>query len=439
MPFYRCAEISTYALLNFLPFIFIYLYIIKDHLRFSKPTVALVVGMLAVLNITNLMIVVQNDALSFLGPLTQLTEAVFFIVMVRQHIGKSLFLLMMLSNVATNITLCAKCMEMYLFPEFVPEKYRWTFCLCYFVICVLFLVPLLFYIRKIYIPTMRHEQSKRIWRYVWAIPATFYLVWYHRIMVNDEILHSTTILPISTMILLAATVGSFLIYHIVIILINEQTNNLKLKDNESKLLLQQAQYESITEKIEETRKIHHDLKHHVKVISSYIDNHQRQELIDYLAKYNAYLSANETHIYCENLAVNALLQYFSERSADNCILFSAVTSVPFKISVPDDALTVIIGNLLENAVEACQSEPPNTAKITVRIKTDPDFIYINVSNTYHGEIQKNSDGSFLSTKHHGRGIGLHSVQSIVSKYHGTVRFDYRNDVFSVYAILSMMV
>lgn len=439
MPLYRKAEIILYAVLNVLPYMVLNFYSVRKSWRFSHRTTAAILILSAIPSIIASFIATTTASSSaILAPLSQLTLAVMFIAATKQPLGKDLFLLIIMSNIASCLSVCAKCLESILFPHLAMQSHRWSFALCLLILQILFLIPPSFYLRWTYEPIMSSSKERRLWGYLWIIPFTFYFIWYHRLHFSTVPLIEQATQPVTGIMYFLTTLASLLIYHVVVLMIQEQNKNLTLKKNESRLHLQHAQYEAIMDKIQEARKKKHDMRHHLRVIASYANEGKMQEISDYLSRYDQSLGNTYIGSYCANNAVNALLQYFYAQSTDAGVAFEVAALVPEKTTIPDEEITVILGNLLENAYEASSSEPKGTAKINVQIKTKQDFMYFRISNTFTGYTKQTEDGLYLSTKSDNRGLGLRSVRDIVEKNEGMIKIKQDNQLFTVYIMLSLM-
>lgn len=105
--------------------------------------------------------------------------------------------------------------------------------------------------------------------------------------------------------------------------------------------------------------------------------------------------------------------------------------------MPDTEISVILGNLLENALDACKKETSADRRIIVHASCNDNALCITVDNTCTDTLKRTADGQFLSTKHAGAGLGIRSVKSIAAQYHGVCRFEAKDGMFyaSVYCPL----
>lgn len=100
-----------------------------------------------------------------------------------------------------------------------------------------------------------------------------------------------------------------------------------------------------------------------------------------------------------------------------------------RILCDESEFCIMLSNLLENSIDAAKSY------IEVSVKCLNNQLSLNVKNDYTGEIRKNADGCYMTTKQLGSGLGLKSVSAIVKKNGGLLKIDDRNGVFDVCAAL----
>jgi len=142
-------------------------------------------------------------------------------------------------------------------------------------------------------------------------------------------------------------------------------------------------------------------------------------------------------IFCENYALNMLLVYYSQLSKQNGINFSAEISVPAEIKVSDSDISVLIGNLLENAIDACSVQKSKDRKIIIHGCIKNSCLLFTIDNTFENDIRKDADGVYYSTKHCGNGIGIESAKAIVERYKGIMRTEQKNGFFYVSVMLNL--
>ena len=109
--------------------------------------------------------------------------------------------------------------------------------------------------------------------------------------------------------------------------------------------------------------------------------------------------------------------------------------LPENIGIPETVLSVVLGNLLENAVDACSEIIEDKKKITVRGKYEQSALFFEITNTYTGDLRKNTSGTLLSTKAAGHGIGLNSVEHIANTMGGMLELDVHDNIFRASILL----
>ncbi len=431
-PIYRIAEIIIYSLLNFLPFLALALYPFRRSLRFSGKTTGLFVFILTVIQIllgTWAAFSSENNA-GTISAVSTILYAAFYFLTVKKHFGKTLFTLLMISNIANFAVISAKTAEGLLFPSLATQSYRWSFSLMLFIAEAILAVPLFLYMKKVYTPAVEKEPSGFEWRYLWLIPATFYVMWYYSFYGNTRQTSLEIALnPKNTVYLFTVNVGAILIYYVVTRLILEQNKTLELTERNHRLTMQALQYENLQGKITEARRAKHDVRHHIALMQKYLNDRDYDSLKKYLDGYGMSLPDDSTLRFCENTAANAVLLYFAQQAKDNKIDYIVKTDIPENIDIPDTDISVMLGNLIENAVDACKKEKSDDKKVIIRANVDGGSLCITVDNTYTGAPKFISDGNLVSTKHAGLGLGTSSVKSIAARHSGLCRFEVKNGMF----------
>ena len=153
-------------------------------------------------------------------------------------------------------------------------------------------------------------------------------------------------------------------------------------------------------------------------MQKYLSSGELDALHDYLSKYSSSLPDDSIVRFCENTATNAVLLYFAQQAKDADIDYIVKADIPSDIFVSETDISVLFGNLLENALDSCREEKGDDRKIVVRASFIGSSLCITVDNTYRGVLKYTPSGELVSTKHNGPGLGTQSVKSIVAHYGG---------------------
>ena len=133
--------------------------------------------------------------------------------------------------------------------------------------------------------------------------------------------------------------------------------------------------------------------------------------------------------------MNALIHYYYTVSLKNSVDFSASVNVPSDIPISDTDISIITGNLIENALEAVLRQRTGDKKfIKVYGNAEKSQLILTIENSLDGSIKKSGD-KFYSSKRDDFGIGIESVKAAVNKYNGMINISHTDSVFTVSLIL----
>jgi sensor histidine kinase regulating citrate/malate metabolism len=148
----------------------------------------------------------------------------------------------------------------------------------------------------------------------------------------------------------------------------------------------------------------------------------------------------EVRTYCKNYAVNAILSFYAEKAEKNGISMQVTIQMADPPVIPETEFCVLVGNLLENAVDACadtDAEIQSFIRLHV-VQTGSSMLSITADNTSSGSPNWSGD-KLLSTKHSGYGIGTESIRMIAERYSGDARFRWKDGIFYASVMLNPQV
>ena len=206
----------------------------------------------------------------------------------------------------------------------------------------------------------------------------------------------------------------------------------KDKEHISVLEMQKKQYDAQQKYLEDTSRIRHDFKHSIIAIKTLAEDGDIEELKSYLDNYIDTFPSRSPVRYCGNYALNALLCHFEEQAQQHSItLRLRIDGDNKETALSDDELCCIVGNILENAVNASLMLPENNdRRISLSVKADDASgnLYIVAENNFNGKVRCEG-GHYYSTTKGGNGIGLESVLFTAEKHGGTATFYHNDKVF----------
>ncbi len=210
----------------------------------------------------------------------------------------------------------------------------------------------------------------------------------------------------------------------------EEYNQLKVKLRllEQQSLLQYEYYEEQEEKYNESVKILHDVNKHLKMIEYMYQAKEDKTAIAYTQEISQMLMPLALEEYTNNPILNVLLNDKKKIANIHNIRFNLeIGSVDLSFMEPIE-VTSIFGNLLDNAIEACDMVSKDKY-IEMRLDKLNDFIVIKISNSTM-PIEKWHFGKPVSRKGKNHGIGLLNVENIIKKYNGSMILEEVNKKFS---------
>ena len=368
---------------------------------------------------------------------TIILGAVIFDIATWYRLGHGVFVVAVAKGYAEHVTLLSMYI-FYILKGRLPSYSAFDSSLIRIALTIV-TFPLIYYFFQKYLrPVLDYTASFSIWNQVWVIPICNNLL--HNLLFSQNI-SSPDSLPDRFFYFIpplwaALTFATYvLIMRMVVVIIDNANLSEKLHISETVSVSQYKQAELLQRQIEQTSMQRHDMRHHLLVISNYIQAENIQGLNDYIKEYSATLTP-PADIYCDNFALNSLLGYYKELSEATGSAFQSSVSLPKELPIPDMNLCAIISNLLENAVEACARMTSKDRFIHVKISAaTSSLLAIIIENSYEGEILR-SGNVFISSKKKGRkGIGISSVLHIIEQYHGISKFEYQDQIFKVSILL----
>lgn len=276
-----------------------------------------------------------------------------------------------------------------------------------------------------------------IWKTIWLVPAfIIFLIMMFTGSFDNDITKSWKFFITRICLLICV----FIIYYVLLrsfdVLRNSAMLEERAKQAEAINDLQKAQYNLILKRIEETKMARHDLHQHLNLIQAYIDSGDQEALKNYLKMYKKTLPIDTSQTYCKNYAIDVLVRYYAEQARQSNIEFYTNIELPQEIAISEPDICVILGNLIENALEACQRKKSGEKFIRICGKLiNENSISITIDNSCDEKPIKEGK-EYRSSKRNEVGIGLISVKNIVEKYDGITDFKYENGVFFASILLN---
>ncbi len=205
----------------------------------------------------------------------------------------------------------------------------------------------------------------------------------------------------------------------------------------TKLAMEEKHYEQIDELNREHAELLHDIHHYLKIIGEVALENKNDDVLAILEKLQIRVSDESKVVYCENNLLNVILNEKRKRAEEEGIDITFKIENGFYVDqIIDSDLIMIIGNLMDNALEAASQCERGYIKAYMFMQNENNYSVIKIQNNYVGEIVVHNDEIITSKNDKKRhGIGLKSISKAAEKYGGTFQMFYENGNFTAIVLL----
>ena len=213
----------------------------------------------------------------------------------------------------------------------------------------------------------------------------------------------------------------------------------ELEEQEKKAL--QTKVQILEERYQEmlkSRKVVHDMKNHILALKNYDQEQNWSGLHEYLNELSEDILEYNFHVWTGNHMLDMILNQKEKdaqrQKTDMRIDTEVFSTLPFT----DREIISLFGNLLDNALEACEQIKGKERWIRIKIKKKNQLIYIEIANAIAKKPDQNGSGFISTKKENGlHGYGMRNIRDIVEKYEGIFQYEIRDEslmvIISVYA------
>lgn len=472
-------ELIINEALNTFPFLFVGYLPAQDSLRSSKRRTLL------------RMVLWECGYLCIFGLLVKLGFPAVYV----QYLAAPLFLVLMMLNFRTDrwiilfhfiftidYLLAIRAATFFLCENNIAlDFYSWQAGLITLVMTLSTMIPMSTFLHEI-LRTLISVEIHDFWMTAWLLP----FVATTMILLLTGTIRDGHISSLALLARILLLLCMFMLSHLLILFMKNLQEQIitseRNKTMENLLRVQTEQFEMLKTRIMESRRARHDFRHHRMVLKELADRNDLHGIRTYLAEYTAEHVDTPSKTYSNNPTVNAVVAYYAGHAEAAGIRFTARVQLPEQLLIPDPIFCVLLGNLLENAVDACKTELSRSASsgaasaeanasglvtesetaeagaagtaidpragvtasadlrsdqaIRVIVKQSGDAcLSIAVDNTCSRKPIWD-DGELVSTKHEGHGVGTVSIRYIAQRYDGDARFEWRNGIFYASVMLN---
>lgn len=233
-------------------------------------------------------------------------------------------------------------------------------------------------------------------------------------------------------IVIAISIGiiQILLVYILNIFSKEMEENFILKMNLNRKIYD----EEIIDMYKKMTGWKHDFRNHINMILGLVEANSKDDVISYINEIDIGIRELDKNIYTDNIAINSILVSKIKVAKYKNIKVNLDIKINSEIKISNVDICIILGNLLDNSIEAC-SMIEGYKFIDLRIISENNRLVIKISNSTNGYVNE-INGKFLTTKNNKiNGIGLIQIDSIVKKHNGYINRKHENNIFRTYAMI----
>ncbi|EFW24055.1 sensor histidine kinase [Solobacterium moorei] len=181
----------------------------------------------------------------------------------------------------------------------------------------------------------------------------------------------------------------------------------------------------------------HDYHNHIQSLKGYLSLNKVEQMKNYLNELETDLDSIDTLYHSGNLQLDSILNAKLAIAEKGQIRIHCDASIPPQLHVSDLDLCVILGNLLDNAIESCRMiKDPDERFIRVYIGILKKQLYISITNATSETVKQRTD-HYFTTKRGDHGHGLKRVDQVVKKYDGYLNRQNEPGIFATEIVLPL--
>jgi len=219
---------------------------------------------------------------------------------------------------------------------------------------------------------------------------------------------------------------------------SQSSSKLELAQNQ--LAMQKEYYDALSMQMSEIREIKHDFRHFTGAMSRLAEENKMDELKIFLTGYSEKTKMEELPVFCENIVANSIIGFYFLRAKKYGIPFESRCKIESKIAMSDSDVCIVLGNALENAIDACRLlEHPEKAYVFLEAGTIKGQRLFKVRNSYNGRLEIKG-GRYLSSKGgKSHSLGIPNIKRVIEFYGGFVKIEQNVKEFTLMAAVPLTV
>lgn len=187
--------------------------------------------------------------------------------------------------------------------------------------------------------------------------------------------------------------------------------------------------------LESVRSFRHDMRNHLILLNSLVEENEYDEASKVISQITGAIDVKNEYAQSGNITVDSILNFNLQEAINKGISVSLELNIPERLNITPFDMSVILGNLLNNAINA-SSRLEKDKRLDLKIDYKRGRLFINLSNTYNGILNYKGDKLITSNKDkEAHGIGMKNINAVLDKYDGVMEIDHTENIFTVIILL----
>jgi len=187
--------------------------------------------------------------------------------------------------------------------------------------------------------------------------------------------------------------------------------------------------------LESVRSFRHDMRNHLILLNSLVEENEYDEASKVISQITGAIDVKNEYAQSGNITVDSILNFNLQEAINKGISVSLELNIPEKLNITPFDMSVILGNLLDNAINA-SSRLEKDKRLDLKIDYKRGRLFINLSNTYNGILNYKGDKLITSNRDkEAHGIGMKNINAVLDKYDGVMEIDHTENIFTTIILL----
>ena len=291
-----------------------------------------------------------------------------------------------------------------------------------------------FLLRK-WLPSEPPKLSRRLWRLMLGLAAMPFLSIVAVVALSYGLYESLLVQSQSLrqgLVVLPMVLGSSLLLLLALLTLADYD---RLQQQERLASLRELYYQNLRREQNQVRSLRHDLRNHLAALQGLLEDGQTAKALDYVNQLEDFPAFAGSRRLCEHEAANAVLSAKLEEMVRLGLQTDIQISLPETLSISDVDLCALLGNALDNAMEAAVKAQDK--QITLRCRVEKGVLMLKVTNALTGREAEDLHSTKTDGAQHG--FGLPGMREIAGRYGGSLEAGPHEGRFELLACLPVTV